>query len=239
MLHLLRPWRGNTSFLICVITALSCSCGNSDSKSNKLFSNNFNVDTVITSNTYKLELTKEYCQRYYGYNNYKLINPKMIVVHYTAIPTLDETLLLFKNDKLASNRKFINKYSSLNVGIHYVVDRDGSIYNLTPDSVITRHLIGFNHVSLGIENIAKNEDQLTPMQIESNAKLINFLYNKYPSINYLIGHYEYNDKSLPHYKLFKSLDDNYQPYEKPDPGAGFMYTLRQKLLTNYELEFQK
>jgi N-acetylmuramoyl-L-alanine amidase len=239
MLFLLNLWKAKLPFFTSVITVVSFGCGNSDSKLNEYRSTNISVDTVVTTNNVKLALTKEYCQRYYGYNSYKLVSPQIIVVHFTAIPTLKETLLLFKNDKLAPNRKFINKFSLLNVGIHYVVARDGSIYNLTPDSIITRHLIGFNHISIGIENVAKNEDQLTPMQIESNAKLISFLSTKYPSINYLIGHDEYNDKSLPHFKLFKSLDKNYQPYDKPDPGAGFMYQLRLNLLTNYELEFQK
>lgn len=215
-------------------------CG--EKKSNTFHDQNsetIKVDTINTLDSNKLELTKAYCQKYYGFSKYTLDTPKMIVVHFTAIPTLEETVALFKQDHLAGNRTYINKFSALNVGIHYVVDKDGSIYNLTPDSVITRHVIGFNHVSIGIENVAGNSSELTPEQLESDKKLIQYLYKKHPDIQYLIGHHEYNRVDYPHYSLFKSLDKNYMPYDKPDPGDNFMKSLRSQLIDSYGLEFKK
>lgn len=236
---LLSLWKIKIPIQLGLLLLLIYGCSTRTTEAEKYVAENIKVDTITTTSKYKLKLTEEYCQRYYGFSDYKIHEPKMIVIHYTAIPTLKQTIELFKKDHLASNRNYINEFSSLNVGIHYVVDKDGSIYNLTPDSIITRHLIGFNHVSIGIENVAKNEDQLTPKQVEANALLVSYLSSKYGSINYLIGHSEYNDESLPHYVHFKSLDKNYMPYDKPDPGAGFMYTLRLKLLNDYGLEFQK
>jgi N-acetylmuramoyl-L-alanine amidase len=150
-------------------------------------------------------------------------------VHYTAIDDLKATLNLFKQDNINQSRDYIKDFSSLNVGIQYVIDKDGSIYHLTPDTVVARHLIGFNHVSLGIENIAADSTGLTTAQIESNAKLIRFLAGKYPSIRYMIGHHEYNNKDLPHYKYFRSLNSAYKPYGKIDPGDWFMKKLRNRL----------
>lgn len=187
------------------------------------------VDTVNILSQKKLELTVQYNKEHYGIDGYKLDTPRIVVVHYTAIDDLDATLNLFKKDNIASSRDYIKDFSSLNVGIQYVVDKDGKIFHLMPDTIVARHLIGFNHVSLGIENIAKDSTGLTNAQIESNAQLIEFLVNKYQTIEYMIGHHEYNDQSLPHYRYFRSLNPAYKPYGKIDPGDAFMSKLRRRL----------
>jgi len=180
------------------------------------------VDTVSTFSEVKKELTISYSSTHYGQGTYLLDTPKMIVVHHTVIPTLEETIKLFKRDHLATNRTDIASYSSLNVGIHYVIDKDGSIYNLLPDTVLARHIIGFNHVSIGIENVASSSDDLTDDQLSSNALLISYLAARHPSIQYLIGHDEYTQEDLPHFELFLELDSTYHPHDKPDPGPVFM-----------------
>lgn len=187
------------------------------------------VDTFDILSPKKLQLTIDYNKENYGINTYKLDTPRIIVVHYTAIDDLDATLNLFKNDNIASSRDYIKDFSSLNVGIHYVVNKDGRIFHLMPDTIVARHLIGFNHVSLGIENISKDSTDLTNAQVESDAKLIEFLVRKYPTIQYVIAHHEYNDTTLPHYKYFRSLNAAYKPYGKIDPGPNFMSKLRKRL----------
>ncbi len=225
-------------FLICF--ALACSKEKSEEKNierPREVLQNIQVDTISTLSSRKLELTKDYCKKNYGFSDYLLDSPKMIVIHHTVIPALAQTIDLFKQDELASNRRFINRFSPLNVGIHYVIDRDGSIYNLLPDTIIARHIIGFNHVSIGIENVAATKDDLTKEQLKSNVELVKALKYIHPTIKFLIGHDEYNKSNLPHYSLFMSLDENYQPYDKPDPGIRFMKDLRHQLLEKYNLEF--
>jgi N-acetylmuramoyl-L-alanine amidase len=197
------------------------------------------VDTIPTLNATKLELTKQYCLENYGIARYKLDSPKIVLVHFTVIPTLEETVAYFQKDSIESSRTNISKFSQMNVGIHYIVDKDGSIYKLVPDTVIARHAIGFNHVSIGIENIAKDAADLTPAQLESNVKLIAVLKERNPGLEYLVGHHEYNDTSLAHYKLFLAVDESYKPHDKPDPGPKFMSDLREKLKTQYNLTFLK
>lgn len=192
------------------------------------------VDTIDILSDNKLELTESYSLRHYGVSTFKLI-PQMIVVHYTVIPTLEETISLFKNDYLAEDRKDINQYGSLNVGIHYIVDKDGSIYHLMPDTIMARHVIGFNHISIGIENIARNDKELTVQQLKSNAKLIHYLVEKHPNIKYLIGHDEYTTSSYTHWELYLELDSTYHPHDKPDPGIKFMADLRDALKVNHEV----
>ena len=187
------------------------------------------VDTFQVINDNKLEMTKQYALENYGFEDYHLDTPRIVLVHYTAIGDLDATLNLFKRDLIASDRKDISKFSQLNVGIHYVVAKDGRIFHLTPDTIIARHVIGLNHVSLGIENVAADSTELTDAQLESNVRLIAFLKNKHPTIEFVTGHHEYNDTGLPHFKHYLEKNAAYKPHGKIDPGNGFMTRLRRRL----------
>jgi N-acetylmuramoyl-L-alanine amidase len=187
------------------------------------------VDTIPVITDEKLKLTSQYCMDNYGFEHYRLDTPRIVVVHYTAIDQLNATLNLFKQDHIASSREDIKDFSKLNVGIHYVVDKDGKIFHLTPDTIVARHVIGLNYVALGIENIAKDSTDLTAAQVESNALLITYLASKYPTIEYMIGHHEYYMKTLPHFKHFRALNKSYKASGKIDPGDPFMSKLRTRL----------
>lgn len=180
-------------------------------------------------NPKRLELAKEYSRRHYGMDSYELKDPKIIVIHYTGIPTLQESLNAFRADLLPGHRKEIMGHGLVNVGVHFVVDRNGDVYTLLPTNVIGRHVIGLNHVSLGIENVAADANQLTEEQLVTNVMLVKRLTGRFPSIEYLIGHHEYQRSELPHYRLFKELDGNYKPTIKRDPGKKFMDDLRRQL----------
>ena len=80
------------------------------------------------------------------------IDPKVIVLHYTAVPTLEKTFGVFAPDTLRG-RTYLNQSGKANVGVQFLVDRDGSIYQITPDNYFNRHCIGLNHCAIGFENI--------------------------------------------------------------------------------------
>ncbi len=201
----------------------------------------------------RIQLLKEYAEAHYsGY--YKRtrgslewpgekIIPRVIVVHYTAIPTLEATMRLFAADTL-QGRPYISKSGKANVGAQFLIDQDGSIHQTMPDNYFARHCIGLNHLAIGIENIAladiseaglRGESQensgLTLAQIRSNARLIRYLKKKYPDIEILIGHQEYlqlEDPAHPGYIFFHENDPNYR-IKKPDPGDRFLKALRDEL----------
>ena len=83
--------------------------------------------------------------------------PRLVVVHYTAIPTLAGTLEAFAGLHIGPDRELIRRNGLLNVGIQFVVDRDGTIHALYPETVIARHVIGLNHVAIGIENVGDGD----------------------------------------------------------------------------------
>ena len=187
----------------------------------------------------RLQLTGDYCRVHYGLDGYTLKDPRMIVVHYTAAPTLQESYEFFRPSELQAVRTDIRSGGELNVTAHYLVDKDGAIYRLAPENVVCRHTIGFNHVALGIENVGADSDDLTEAQIAADAMLIHDLATRYPTLEYLIGHHEYMDASLPHFTLFRELDPGYRPTVKIDPGPAFMKRLRSVLLENYGIRLKE
>ncbi len=175
------------------------------------------------------------------------MDPKVVVVHYTVVPTLEKTLKLFREGAIDAGRDLVAANGRLNVGVQFVVDRDGKVYRLFPETTMTRHVIGLNHVAIGIENIGGedisedqlrgrvpgdgNGRQLTPAQLEANAALIRGLKARHPGLEWVVGHQEYRDFEHPRHPgraLFVEALPGYRT-EKSDPGQRFMKELRRRL----------
>lgn len=185
------------------------------------------IDKPIHFGKQRIAMTKAYIQQHYGkkVNSIKII-PKIIVLHWTAEMSLNKSFQRLNPEKLLSDRKDIAKASLLNVSAHFLVARDGTIYRLMPENWMARHVIGLNYSSIGIENVGgkgNKKDDLTKAQRQANIKLIRYLRAKFPSIQYLIGHYEY--KKMERTSLWLEKDKGYRTV-KSDPGAKFMRAIR-------------
>lgn len=180
------------------------------------------------------KLSLEYLQQRYALTQRKAtINPKMVVVHWTAINNLDDSFKVFNSSRLPSARAKISSASTLNVSAHFLIDRDGTIYQLLPETTFARHVIGLNHSAIGIENVGDGKSHpLTGKQLESNIKLIKQLSKRHP-IEYVIGHYEY--KQFIGHTLWKEVDPGYLT-DKTDPGIGFIKRVRRGV---FELNLKK
>lgn len=190
--------------------------------------------------TERMRLTVDYARHHYGEATAILSNPQMIVVHFTTIPTLQESLDFFRPARIDKKfRRDIAGGGEVNVSAHYLVDRDGTLYQLAAEDILCRHIIGFNHSAIGIENIAVNADDLTPAQLEANAALISRIVERQPSIRYLLGHHEYRDRTLPHYQHYREVDATYRFTDKVDPGPLFMTRLRALLEHRYDIRMLK
>ena len=66
------------------------------------------------------------------------INPKMIVLHWTVIPTFQKSFEAFDAPTLPNWRPELKDVSGLNVSAQFMVDRDGTIYRLMPETTIDR-----------------------------------------------------------------------------------------------------
>lgn len=176
----------------------------------------------------RIDLTREYrCKHYDLCEQNITIRPQMIVLHWTAIATWRDTYNKLKSSTI-SNRPYLNKYSKLNTSAQFLVARDGTVYQLMPSNWMARHVIGLNYLAIGIENVGgvDGKQDLTPAQVNSDVFLINMLKTQYPSIEYLIGHYEY--QCFHNTPLWKEQDNNYIT-DKIDPGPKFMREVRQQV----------
>lgn len=189
------------------------------------------IDKPITFDKEREQLSLEYLENRYGLiQETPTIEPKMIVVHWTAIPSLIKSFDAFKDSKLPNWRPDIANASALNVSAQFLVDQDGTIYRLLPETTMARHVIGLNYIAIGIENVGGTKNTpLTKKQLKANVKLIKFLKEKYPDIEYVIGHFEYTN--FENHELWLEKDDGYRT-EKTDPGIDFINTIRKKT-SNY------
>ena len=177
----------------------------------------------------RIDLTIEYIKNHYELE-VKDINiiPKIIVIHHTALNNLKKSYNRFYPSELLSDRKDIAKASNLNVSAHFLVARDGTIYSLMPETFMARHVIGLNYSSIGIENVGGQikDDKLTKEQLKSNIDLVNYLKEKYKTIEYLIAHSEY--RKYESHELWLEKDKNYKTI-KSDPHKSFMKDLRKEI----------
>lgn len=89
-----------------------------------------------------------------------------IVLHYTTGSTTEGTLSWFESNPRS-------------VSAHYVIGRDGAIYQMVDDSERANHCVGANRHSIGIEHVATAGQQLSPRQEESSIALIRWLVAQY------------------------------------------------------------
>jgi N-acetyl-anhydromuramyl-L-alanine amidase AmpD len=150
------------------------------------------------------------------------ILPKIIVLHYTGGGTLNSNFNYFNKTTIESGRVYNKNQSSLNVSAHYLIDKNGKIYQLIEDTLFARHTIGLNYCAIGVENIGGDKGPLTSAQVVSNAKLVRYLKKKYP-IEYVIGHSEYS--KFRKTKWWKETNPNYYT-GKSDPGSDFLQKVR-------------
>jgi N-acetylmuramoyl-L-alanine amidase len=91
---------------------------------------------------------------------------RMVVLHCTEA-SLDSTLKEFQNS------------SGRQVSAHYVIDRNGDIYQMVDDSERANHCRGANQNSIGIEHVGKETDTLTPAQAKASASMVRWLLQQY------------------------------------------------------------
>ena len=228
---MIKKFRTLTALLCCVVF-MHCKPVKETVRSPKI------VDKPIIFDETRKQLSLEYLKDRYGLEQSKpTIDPKMIVLHWTVIPSLEESFEAFNPPTLPNWRPDIKNVSGLNVSSQFMVDRDGTIYRLLPETTMARHVIGLNHCAIGIENVGGTEAlPLTEAQLKANIELVKYLANKY-AIDFVIGHYEYTN--FEGHPLWLEKDKGYRTV-KTDPGQDFTNKVRQAVkYLNFEPVPQK
>lgn len=94
-----------------------------------------------------------YSVRHYGAgdNHWELTDPKVIVIHYTAGSTMSSAWNTFAPDTPDPELHELPGTSA-----HFIVDTDGTIYQVVDLGIRARHTVGLNYTSIGIEHVGTN-----------------------------------------------------------------------------------
>ncbi len=116
--------------------------------------------------------TAAYAQRHYGIHTWRLEHPRVIVEHYTASNSLGSTYSAFASDTPDPELGELP-----GVCAHFVIDRDGKIYQLVRLNTICRHTVGLNWTAFGIEHVGARDSDLmgNPAQLRASLRLTRWL----------------------------------------------------------------
>jgi N-acetylmuramoyl-L-alanine amidase len=98
---------------------------------------------------------RRYAIRHYGIHDFQLRNPKVIVEHFTDTTTFGSVWSTFSHDV-----PDVELHELPQVGAHFVIDRDGTIYELVPPTLMCRHTVGLNWTAIGIEHVGMSDAQV-------------------------------------------------------------------------------
>jgi N-acetylmuramoyl-L-alanine amidase len=128
-----------------------------------------------------------YAAKHYGIHSW-VLHPRAIVEHVTATDSFASVYNTF-----AADTPDAELHELPGTCAHFVIDRDGTIYQLVPLNVMCRHTVGLNWVAIGIEDVGLSDAEVMrdAAQMRSSLALTAWLMWKYaiPLAN-VIGHNE-------------------------------------------------
>jgi beta-N-acetylhexosaminidase len=132
--------------------------------------------------------TAQYAERHYALDSWRLLHPRVIVEHYTASTTFASAWNTF-----ASDAPDPELHQLPGTCAHFVVDRDGTIYQLVPLTTMCRHTVGLNWTAIGIEHVGTSDAAILgdARQMRASLQLTLWLMHRYDiSLPNVIGHAE-------------------------------------------------
>jgi beta-N-acetylhexosaminidase len=132
--------------------------------------------------------TAAYDRRHYGVNTWRLRHPRVIVEHFTAGTTFSSAYYTFY-----SNSPDPGLGELPGTCAHFIIDKDGTIYQLVRLNTVCRHTVGLNYTSIGIEHVGMSDQQIlsNPRQLQSSLALTLWLMRRFHiTLANVIGHNE-------------------------------------------------
>jgi beta-N-acetylhexosaminidase len=117
-----------------------------------------------------------------------VLHPRAIVEHVTATPSFSSAYNTFANDVPDAELHELPGTCA-----HFIVDSDGTIYQLVRLNVICRHTVGLNWAAIGIEHVGLSDAQVLgdAAQMRSSLALTVWLMWRYKiPLADVIGHNE-------------------------------------------------
>jgi N-acetylmuramoyl-L-alanine amidase len=161
--------------------------------------------------------TAAYAQRHYGIDSYRLTRPHVIVEHYTVTSSFQATWNTFAPDV-----PDVELHELPGVCSHFVIDRDGTIYQLVPSSIMCRHTVGLNWTAIGIEHVGSSDAEIldNPRQIAASLRLTRWLRCRYGiAIKNVIGHNESLSSPYHHERVARLRNQTHADWKHVDMQA--------------------
>ena len=136
----------------------------------------------------RIRQMRRYTTRHYGDGKAKLVDPYVIVEHYTATSSYSSAWNTF-----ASNAPDVEFHERPGVCAHFIVDRDGTIHQLVSLKWRCRHTVGLNQTAIGIEHVGVSDADVMgrPAQLTASLALTRWLQARYGiRTRDVIGHAE-------------------------------------------------
>jgi beta-N-acetylhexosaminidase len=132
--------------------------------------------------------TAAYARRHYGLRTFRLRHPHVIVEHIADAPSFGVVFNTFAPDV-----RDPELHELPGTCAHFVIDRNGRIYQLVPLRFICRHTVGLNWTAIGIEHVGFHDGDLLHdrRQLAASLKLTRWLRCRFHiEIKNVIGHNE-------------------------------------------------
>lgn len=129
-----------------------------------------------------------YAERHYGIETYRLRHPQVIVEHITVSRTFAPVFSVFSRD--VPDREL---HELPGLCTHFVIDTDGTVYQLVPLGVMCRHAVGLNYTAIGIEHVGQSDQEVlnNPEQLAASTGLTLWLMQRFDiQLRNVIGHNE-------------------------------------------------
>lgn len=163
-----------------------------------------------------------YSKRHYGGYKWRLRNPKLIVIHYAVAGSIRTIYNTF-----APNQPDVEFGELPGVCSQYAVGAGGGSVKFVSPSIRCRHVVGLNHVAIGIEHVGFSDADVLnrPAQLNGSLELTQWLRCRFGiPVEGVIGHNE--SLSSPYYK---ELDPRFKGKTHGDFNRASMDTYRAEL----------
>jgi beta-N-acetylhexosaminidase len=132
--------------------------------------------------------TQAYSKRHFGIDTWRLVRPRVIVEHYTASDSFSSAYSTFARDVADSEL-----HELPGVCAHFVIDRDGTVYQLVSLTTMCRHTVGLNYTAIGIEHVGTSDAEIlaNAAQMHASLRLTVWLMHRFAiQLRNVIGHNE-------------------------------------------------
>ena len=127
-----------------------------------------------------------YSLRHYGDSTWVLSDPRVIVEHFTTSHQMMDAWWYFAGNTPARGEM-------PGVCSHFLLDTDGTIYQVMPLGIRCRHATGLNDTAIGIEDVGVSDEEIlaNPAMMESSLRLTLWLMARFDiEVRNVIGHNE-------------------------------------------------